>query len=315
MPLVEGLPGMNRLNNYLQTQNRQTSNPRNNLRGNSLHLDDSVPSTPQTPLQNATPQLDFPYRLFIPEHYESGYSYPLVLWLHSEHSSEAELESLMPSLSLRNYVALALRGTRPSQRNKRLYRWGNTLAEYALVEECVFQSIEQVSQSLNICSENVFLAGFGHGGTLAQWIALRNPQAFAGAFACNSPFPNHKRALAQWKLARALPVLAMQSSDSKLYDVDQVIEMMQLTHRTHLNYRFVRFDSPTTSTTSKHNDEGSLDSEMLRTANRFMMSIVTRTEIDLCPAPTEQHPDATQVQHPNFNQTAGFDCRGPVTGN
>lgn len=309
MPLVEGFPGMNRLNNYLPTHNHHSSPRRNNL-----HLDDSAPNAPTSPLQNPPPQLDFPYRLFIPEHYESRYAYPLVLWLHSECSSEAELDSLMPSLSLRNYVALALRGTRPTTHNRRLYRWGNTLAEYALVEECAFQAIEQITTSLNINSENIFLAGFGHGGTLAQWIALRNPQSFAGAFACNSPFPNHKRALTQWKLARNLPVLAMQSADSNLYDVDQAIEMMQLTHRAHLNYRFMRFDSPSMQTKTNPTEEGSLDTEMLRAANRFMMSIVTHTEIDLCPPPNE-HSHQTQVQNPNFKQTAGFDCHGPVAGN
>jgi phospholipase/carboxylesterase len=300
---------MNRLNNYLPTQSHHSSALRN-----TRHLDNSATNPPPCPLQNPPPQLDFPYRLFVPEHYESRYAYPLVLWLHSDHSSEAELDSLMPSLSLRNYVALALRGTRPSTRNKRLYRWGHTLAEYALVEECAFQAIEQITESLHINSENVFLAGFGHGGTLAQWIALRNPHTFAGAFACNSPFPNHKRALTQWKLARDLPVLAMQSSDSKLCDVDQVIDMMQLTHRTHLNYRFIRYNSPSIPTNSKLNEEGSLDTEMLRTANRFMMSIITRTEIELCPPPSEPT-HTTQSQNPNVKQTARFDCHGPVAGN
>ncbi|MBU6387985.1 MAG: hypothetical protein KGS49_18735, partial [Planctomycetes bacterium] len=55
---------------------------------------------------NAPPSIGFPHRLFVPEHYESGYAYPLLVWLHSDHSSEYELDSVMHSLSMRNYAAV-----------------------------------------------------------------------------------------------------------------------------------------------------------------------------------------------------------------
>ena len=169
------------------------------------------------------PAIEFPHRLFVPEHYEASYAYPLLVWLHSDHSSEYELDGLMQSLSLRNYAAVAIRGNRTSRRSQRLYRWGSTPTEYALNEECVFQAIEQVSASMSIHPSKVFLGGFGHGATLAQWIGLRNPHHFAGLVACNGPFPKSRRALSEWKNAQQLPVLAMQSHDSNRFGVDQEI--------------------------------------------------------------------------------------------
>lgn len=247
---------------------------------------------------NAPPSIGFPHRLFVPEHYESGYAYPLLVWLHSDHSSEYELDSVMHSLSMRNYAAVALRGNRTSTRSKQLYRWGSSLTDYALNEECVFEAIEQIASSMSIDLTKIFLGGFGKGATVAQWIGLRNPSVIAGVVACNGPFPSNKRALAQWKHARGLPVLAMQSSDSNRFGVDQVISTMKTAHCAGLNYRLVRFQTkPSESLDCIGEDrsdahdpefEGSLDVEMLKAANRFMMGIVTDSDIPLVAQPSVQ---------------------------
>lgn len=60
---------------------------------------------------NAT-ELEIPHRLFVPEHFEPRYDYPLIVWLHSDDSSEWELDSVMEAISLRNYLAIAPRGHR-----------------------------------------------------------------------------------------------------------------------------------------------------------------------------------------------------------
>jgi len=56
--------------------------------------------------------LGSPGKIFMPEGYEPNYAYPLVIWFHSCASSEWELDGVASSLSLRNYVAMALRGNR-----------------------------------------------------------------------------------------------------------------------------------------------------------------------------------------------------------
>jgi len=241
----------------------------------------------------APPSIGFPHRLFVPEHYESGYAYPLLVWLHSDHSSEYEVDHVMQSLSLRNYVAVGLRGNRSSNRSSQVFRWGCSVTDYALNEECIFHAIEEIAGSMSIDTSKVFLGGFGKGAMLAQWVGLRNPEQVAGVIACNGPFPSNKRALALWKQARGLPVLAMQSSDSKRFGVDQMISMMKTAHRAGLNYRLMRFESrseepldPANAQSHRDEDpefEGSLEVDMLQAANRFMMGIVTGTDIPLVP--------------------------------
>ncbi len=50
-----------------------------------------------------------------------------MIWLHSQDSSEFELDGLMPHISLRNYVAISLRGTKQSALSDRKFVWSNSL--------------------------------------------------------------------------------------------------------------------------------------------------------------------------------------------
>ncbi len=59
----------------------------------------------------ATSSHDTVYTLFAPLHYEPGYSYPLIVWLHGHGNDERQLVRIMPLVSMRNYVAVAPRGT------------------------------------------------------------------------------------------------------------------------------------------------------------------------------------------------------------
>ena len=207
--------------------------------------------------------LDFHHRLFTPEHYEQGYAYPLVLWLHSDASSEYELDGLMPHLSLRNYVALAIRGTQLSQVSERRFQWGNASATVAAAEEMVLEAVESVSEKLSINRQKVFLAGHGAGGTLAQWLGLRHSQTFAGVVSIHGGFPRRPKSLVHWKAARSLPVLFMYGEQSEICDTDEVCRSLRHVHSAGLRYQFAQFPGGDV-----------LDSAMTETANRFMMDLV-----------------------------------------
>src|SRR3954449_13229207 len=69
----------------------------------------------------ATSQDDLAYATFAPIHYEKRYAYPLLVWLHGDAGSERELRQVIPQVSMRNYVAVAPRGSRQSCQNRRFF--------------------------------------------------------------------------------------------------------------------------------------------------------------------------------------------------
>ena len=74
----------------------------------------------------ADPQTDLPFATFAPIHYEERYAYPLLVWLHGDAGSEQELREIMPLVSMRNYVAIAPRGSRPDKRIRGRFDWNQS---------------------------------------------------------------------------------------------------------------------------------------------------------------------------------------------
>jgi phospholipase/carboxylesterase len=209
--------------------------------------------------------LGFPHRLFTPEHYEERYEYPLVIWLHSQESSEYELDGIMPHLSLRNYVAIAPRGLQKSKLHDRKFCWTQSGSGAAQAEQRVMQSIAHAINDLSIRPSRVFLAGYGMGGTLAQWIGLRNSESIAGVVSINGVFPKRCESLLQWRESRNLPVLFIHGGESTLCNADHTCQALKSAHASGLSYQFVQFPC---------GDE--LNTGMTAMANQFLMKIVTQ---------------------------------------
>jgi phospholipase/carboxylesterase len=134
--------------------------------------------------------LDFDHALFAPLHYEPGYAYPLIVWLHGLGNDERQLQRIMPLVSMRNYVALAVRGIRITDTvESERYGWLQTDEHIQQAEQRVFDGIELAGRKLHISSQRVFLAGFDGGGTMALRVAMSHPSRFAGVISFCGPFP------------------------------------------------------------------------------------------------------------------------------
>lgn len=201
---------------------------------------------------------------FSPLHYESRYEYPLIVWLHGCGSSERELEELMPYISIRNYVAVAPRGTKAVDPNGHRYTWAQTPASIALAEELVFDAIEKASTRYSIANRKIFLAGRGTGGTMAWRLALRNPKQFAGCVSLGGVFPKSHRPLATLKDLRHLRSLWMVGEQSPNCGVDSVVESLPLFHSAKLRVAIRQYNC---------GDE--LYADMFSDMNRWLMEIVT----------------------------------------
>jgi phospholipase/carboxylesterase len=177
---------------------------------------------------------------FVPQRYEPNYAYPLLVLFHGRGADEGQLIRAVPTMSWRNYVALALRGPETIRRNGEVvgFGWGPDFARRGrrpfgppallpaevvrrwlqsgpldltdAVEEGTFTAIRQLRSSLHVHSERIFLVGIGEGAAVAYRLGLAYPERFAGVVALNGWLPGAAtRPLARLRACRDLRVLVV----------------------------------------------------------------------------------------------------------
>lgn len=179
----------------------------------------------------STTQHDTIHTTFAPLHYEPGYAYPLLVWLHGSGCDERQLLRIMPLVSMRNYVAVAPRGFACEQdEGPTGYRWPQTQSHIEQAEHRVFECIEEAQQRFRIADHRIFLAGFDAGGTMAFRIVMNHPQRFAGVLSICGAFPTGHSPLGQLNRVRKLPVFMAVGRDSLVYSPDRACEDLRLFH-------------------------------------------------------------------------------------
>jgi phospholipase/carboxylesterase len=228
--------------------------------------------------QSNTTSQSHPHVLFSPIHYEPGYAYPLLVWLHGSGSDERQVMRVMPGISMRNYVAVAPRGLTISSEphppttnfdvysilrthTKESYDWLDTDEKLAEVEQRVFDCITIAKERCNIASDRIFLAGFGNGGTMALRLALLYPEHFAGAASLDGAFPQNNHLLYRWESARLLSVFLAVGQSGTEISAESVCQVLELLHTAGIAIKFREYSNALTPT-------------MLQDLNRWMMDIV-----------------------------------------
>jgi phospholipase/carboxylesterase len=164
-------------------------------------------------------------------HYEPGYAYPLIVWLHGRGGDERQLQRVMPLVSMRNYVAVAPRGIGlPAGPRREQYSWLQTEEHIQQAEQRVFDGVDAAARKFNIASQRIFLAGFDAGGTMAMRIALGRPDRFAGVASFCGALPMGHAPLGNLVTARRLWVLLASGRGSLAYPAEQVCEDLRLLH-------------------------------------------------------------------------------------
>jgi len=181
--------------------------------------------------------LDFANTLFAPLHYEPGYAYPLIVWLHGRGNDERQLPRIMPLISMRNYAAVAPRGLRVSLEEtvergpvREGYGWQQTEDHIRQAEQRVFDAVEMASQKLHIAPRRVFLAGFGCGGTMAFRLAMNHAERFAGVISVCGAFPSGGKPFSNLMAARRLGVFLITGRGSAEYPAEAVCDNLRLFH-------------------------------------------------------------------------------------
>lgn len=226
-----------------------------------------IPDPPNSPYsvdlaRYSCSESDAGHALFAPLHYESKYAYPLVVWLHGAADNERQLKRIMPLVSMRNYVAIAPRGTR-SETGKGRFCWEQTEEHISLAEQRVFDCIALAQEKFNIHPSRIFLAGLGGGGTMAFRVALNHPDRFAGVLSLSGPFPHNLHPLWRLNEARRLPLFVASGCESEAYPLSQVCQDLRLFHSAGLSVSVRQYPC---------SDE--LTTVMLSDMDRWMMELI-----------------------------------------
>lgn len=227
-----------------------------------------------------------PHILFSPIHYEPGYAYPLLVWLHGAGGNERQVMRIMPILSMRNYVAVAPQGfafreteadesdrtrnsldvasiLRNARRMRPQFGWPDAEEGFAEAERRVFDCISIARQRSNIAANRIFLAGYGTGGTMALRLALLYPEEFAGVASLGGAYPLADRTLHCWESTRNLNFFLGVGATSDLFSPNAACRALELLHTAGV---------PVTA--REYSCGRELVPAMLQDLNRWMMSIV-----------------------------------------
>lgn len=181
---------------------------------------------------------DTSHTLFAPLHYEPGYSYPLIVWLHGPGNDERQLVRIMPLISMRNFVAVAPRGIEvaatedsgPNSGGPSGLTWDQSDPHIQQAHQRIFECINIARQKFHIASQRVFLAGFDCGGTMAFRVAMNHPERFAGVLSLGGRFPQGHTPFRNLTAVRRLPIFLAVGRDSEVYSPDAACEDLRLFH-------------------------------------------------------------------------------------
>jgi phospholipase/carboxylesterase len=166
--------------------------------------------------------------IFVPMHYEKNYSYPLVVWLHSDGEKSAEINRVMPQASMRNFVGIAPQSSVGNFEAG--YYWEQESESINSAHDSIIAAIDYASMKFNIASHRIFIGGAGAGGTMAFRVALERPEIFAGVISINGPIPERQKPLGQWAECREIPVFWVHGRHSDEFDQDQLCQQLRLLH-------------------------------------------------------------------------------------
>jgi len=180
-----------------------------------------------------SPSDQAPHALFAPLHYEANYAYPLLIWLHGPGDTEQQLTRVMPLISMRNYVAVAPRATAAetaSYGRPKTYCWSEQPNHIERAEQAIFDCIEAASQRYHIALNQVYVAGFQQGGTMALRLALKHANHFNGVISVGGSFPVGHQPLSGLDALRHLSVLVEHCRDSEDYTTEKMCSDLRLFH-------------------------------------------------------------------------------------
>jgi predicted peptidase len=180
--------------------------------------------------------LEWPFpgqQLYIPDHFESQYAYPLIVWLMDENAADDELETYFPEISERNYVGLSIRVKGVKEAKSSSQNSANDLSNADLDGLSTFQeelllALDTLPKMLKINTRRIYLAGRGQAATVALKLGLSLPYHFAGVLSLSPARPQLNRLLGQYRELRHLRVFLGTTEDQTSPEAREIREFAEL---------------------------------------------------------------------------------------
>lgn len=159
---------------------------------------------------------------FLPIHHTRSYRYPLIVWLHNDGFNENQVTQVMPHISLRNYVAVGVRGNRSADSSGHRYDWHDSAAAIGIAHDNVVDAVEEAADRFTIHPDRIVLAGYGAGGSMALRIAMRDPKRFAAAVSLGGRMPRGSIRNPNQLRNRRLPMLWQWGSENGQFTAEGI---------------------------------------------------------------------------------------------
>jgi phospholipase/carboxylesterase len=202
------------------------------------------------------------HSIFIPLHYEKNYAYPLIVWLHDQGFEPSELADVMAQLSLRNYIAVAVRGSEPAMVGG--FDWRQEASSIEQSDRAIADAIDDARRQFNVATRRIFIAGCGSGGTMAFRIGFLRPDWFGGILSFNGSLPVGAAPLARLNECRRLPIFWTQCRHDERFSESQLAVQLRVLHVGGFNVTLRQYPG------------GDQRQQILADANRWLMELITR---------------------------------------
>jgi phospholipase/carboxylesterase len=185
----------------------------------------------QSELQEKTRPERRRWHILWPLHFEPGYAYPLLIWLHGGGADEKQLLPVMNLMETRNFVSMAPCGTQiPEGCRSDVCFWDQGVEGVEEAAERVSACLREASRRARIDRSRIYLAGYADGGTMALRLAFRDPDRFAGVATIQGEFPTNDRPLQAFPKTAKLRVLLAYGREASRYHSQLVSRDMRILH-------------------------------------------------------------------------------------
>lgn len=135
-----------------------------------------------------------PFLLFLPEEYQRGYAYPLIVLFHEDGSSPAGVLARIGYLSSRNYIVACPQGSYevgPDMWGRRRWEWGGGLHPGQL--DGLAPLIDKVAAQYRLHPQRLYVAGIGMGAAVAEQMGQLWREQIRGLLLLGPTWPTGER--------------------------------------------------------------------------------------------------------------------------